>query len=77
MEVRFTSDQETKLTELALRTGRGTDELLQEAVDRLLEYNVWFEQKVSASIAQADRGELIDHNDVRVRVMKRLQEKQP
>jgi predicted transcriptional regulator len=77
MEVRFTSDQETKLTELALRTGRGTDELLQEAVDHLLEYNVWFEQKVSASIAQADRGELIDHNDVRARVVKRLQEKQP
>jgi predicted transcriptional regulator len=76
MEVQFTSDQEAKLTELALRTGRGTDELLQEAVDHLLEYNVWFEQKVRASLAQADRGELVDHNDVRARIEKRLRENQ-
>jgi hypothetical protein len=36
MEIHLEQSQEAKLNELAIKTGRGTDELVQEAVHRLL-----------------------------------------
>jgi len=42
MEVSLLESQEAQLNNLALRTGRGTDELIQEAIARLLEHNEWF-----------------------------------
>ena len=44
MEVSLPQNQESQLNELALKTGRGTDELVQEAVARLLAHNEWFRQ---------------------------------
>ena len=54
MEVHLTPDQETLLNELATTTGRGTDDLVQEAVDRLLAYNRWFSEQ-GANWLGADR----------------------
>lgn len=68
MEVHLTPDQETLLNELATTTGRGTDDLVQEAVDRLLAYNRWFSEQVQIGLEQADRGELIEDDEVRARI---------
>jgi addiction module RelE/StbE family toxin len=65
MELQLTPETEAKLNELARRTHRGTDELLQEAVDHLLTYNEWFERKVNGSLAAAERGETVPDEDVR------------
>ena len=46
MEVQLPQNQEAQLKALALKTGRGTDELMQEAVARLLAHNEWFKQQV-------------------------------
>jgi len=46
MELNLTPEIEAKLNELAQRTNRGTDELLEEAVDNLVSYNEWFEERV-------------------------------
>jgi hypothetical protein len=43
MEMHFKRETETKLNELAQRTHRGADELLEEAVEHLVAYNEWFE----------------------------------
>jgi predicted transcriptional regulator len=50
--------------------------LLEEAVDRFLDYDTWFIREVEKGLAEANRGELIDHEEVGARVdalMRRLQ----
>ncbi len=65
MELHFTPETEAKLNELALRSRRGADELLQEAVDHLVTYNDWFERKVKSSMPAVDQGEVVADEDVR------------
>jgi len=65
MELHLTPETEAKLNDLARRTRRGADELLQEAVDHLVSYNDWFERKVRDSQASVGRGETVRDGDVR------------
>jgi len=65
MELHLTPETEAKLNELAQRTHRGTDELLEEAVEHLVTYNEWFERKVKDSIAAAEQGKTIPDEEVR------------
>jgi predicted transcriptional regulator len=64
MEVRLAEDQEARLNELAVKTGRGTDELVQTAIARMLEYYTRFIEAVEEGRAAALRGELLDHDEV-------------
>jgi len=73
----LTPEREARLNQLAARSGKNTAELVQEAVDRLLDYESWFVQEVEKGLAQAARGELIEHEEVVARIEKRLKEKQP
>jgi predicted transcriptional regulator len=45
MELHLTRETEARLNELAQRTSRGTDELLEEAVTHLVAYNEWLNAK--------------------------------
>jgi predicted transcriptional regulator len=65
MELHLTPETEAKLNDLARRTGRGTNELLEEAVDHLVSYNDWFERRVRDSQAAVARGETVADEDVR------------
>ncbi len=65
MELHLSPETEVKLNELAVRTRRGTDELIQEAVDHLVTYNEWFERKVKDSQAAVERGETVSDDQVR------------
>jgi predicted transcriptional regulator len=65
MELHLTPETEARLNDLALRTHRGTDELLEEAVDHLIEWNKWAEKKIQDSIAAAERGEVVSNDEVR------------
>ena len=65
MEVQFTSDQQAKLTRMAAEQGRAAETLVQEAVERLLNYNDWFWREVDKGLAAADRGEFVEHDDIR------------
>ena len=71
MELHLKQETETKLNELAERTHRGTDELLEEAVEHLVAYNEWFERKVQDSLAVAERGETVSDEEVRAWLEKR------
>jgi predicted transcriptional regulator len=42
MEVNLDQHLEAQLNELAMKTGRGTEELVQQAVSRMLEYDTGF-----------------------------------
>lgn len=64
MDLYLTPETEANFNELAVRTHRGADELLQEAVDRLVTYNEWVEGKVKSSLAAVERGETAPDEEV-------------
>jgi predicted transcriptional regulator len=70
MEVRLPQTHEAQLNELAVKTGRGTEELVQQAVARMLEYDTRFIEAVEEGRASARRGDLLEHDEVVERVEK-------
>jgi predicted transcriptional regulator len=64
MEVRLGPDLQAKLGQLASKQGRDTEELIGDAVERMVNFDQWFMREVEKGISAADRGELVDHNDV-------------
>ena len=64
MEVHFTPDQEARLSQIAIHTGTDAEQLVKHAALRLLEDDTRFREAVERGIAQADRGELTDHEEV-------------
>jgi predicted transcriptional regulator len=73
MEVHLPQHQETQLHELAVSTGRASDDLVQEAVARLLAHNEWFKQQVQLGLDQIARGEFIEEEEMDARVERMLQ----
>lgn len=73
MEVHLPQNQEAQLNELAARTGRGTDELVQEAVARMLANAERFKHQVQVGIDQITRGEFIEEEEMDARVGRMLQ----
>jgi predicted transcriptional regulator len=73
MEIHLPQEQETRLNELAALTGRGTDELVEEAIARLLAHNEWFREQVRIGIDQIARGEFIEEEEMDARVERMLQ----
>jgi predicted transcriptional regulator len=65
MEVRLNPNLQEKLTRLASEQGRDSEALVVEAVERLVNYDEWFLQEVEKGLAAADRGEFVDHEDVK------------
>ena len=68
MEVHLDPDLQAKLTRLATEQGRDTSALVQEAVERLVDYDEWFLREVKKGLAAADRGEFIEHDEIRKRI---------
>lgn len=73
MEVHFPPDIETRLQQVALANGKDAEQLVKDTVARMLENQACFIAGVEKGIAAAERGELIDHEDV-VKRIKRLLE---
>ena len=64
MEVNLNPDLQAKLIRLAADHGSDTGTLVQEAIERFVEYDKWFLGEVDKGVAAADRGELVDHEDI-------------
>jgi predicted transcriptional regulator len=73
MEVYLPQNQEAQLNDLATQTGRGTDDLVQEAVAQLLAHSELFKQRVQIGIDQIERGEFIEEEEMDARVERMLQ----
>ena len=67
MEVHFTAEQEAQLAEIATKSGTDPEHLVKDAVLRLLEEDARFLSAVREGVAQADRGELIDEEEMDAR----------
>ncbi|PWT98559.1 MAG: hypothetical protein C5B51_29125 [Terriglobia bacterium] len=72
MEISLPPLQQAQLNELAAQTGRSPDELVQEAIARLLAQNEWFKQQVQVGIDQIARGDFIEEEEMDARVARML-----
>ncbi len=68
MEVRFTPEQEAQLSEMASHAGTDTEQLVKDAALRLLEQDARFRAAVREGLAQADRGEFIEEEEMEARI---------
>jgi predicted transcriptional regulator len=66
MEVHFTPDQEAQLSQIAAHAGTDPEHLVKDAALRLVEETSRFRATVKEGIAQADAGDLIDDDEVRL-----------
>ena len=64
MEVSLSPELEAKLNRKAAEQGRDSQSLVQEAVERLVDYGEWFIREVETGLAAADRGEFVEHDEV-------------
>ncbi len=73
MEVHFTPEQEARLARIATREGIDREELVKDAALKLLEEDTSFRAGVRKGIEQAERGELIEEEEMDARVKRMLQ----
>ena len=76
MEVKFSPELQAKLERVAQNEGREPESLVHEAVERLLSYDDWFVREVEKGQAQAEKGDLLEHDDVVRRVEALIHSKQ-
>jgi predicted transcriptional regulator len=72
MELELPGRQAAELAVLATRTGRSPNELVAEAVDRLLAQEAWFDAQVQVGIDQIARGEFLSEEEMDARVERML-----
>jgi predicted transcriptional regulator len=71
MEVHFTPEQEAQLEQVAAKEGTDAERLVKDAALRLLE-DARFRAAVREGIAQADRGEFIEEEEMDARLEQML-----
>ncbi len=64
MEVCLRPDLQAKIARIAAEQGRDTGALVEEAVERLVDYDEWFVHQVEKGLAAGDRGEFIEHEEM-------------
>jgi predicted transcriptional regulator len=64
MEAHLPGSEEARLLDLAARTGRGADDLVKEAVAKLLDYDDWFSRPVQIGMDQIARGEFFEEEQM-------------
>src|ERR1019366_2076504 len=72
MEVHFTAEQEARLVQIAAKEGTDAERLVKDAALRLLEEDARFRSAVREGIAQADRGEFIEEEEMDARLEQML-----
>lgn len=50
---------------MAFEQGRESEALVVEAVKRMLNHDEWFLREVEKGLAAADRGEFVEHDEIR------------
>ena len=63
----FTPEQEARLAQIATKSGTNTEHLVKDAALRLLEDEAHFRAAVREGVAQAERGEFIEEEEMDVR----------
>jgi predicted transcriptional regulator len=67
MEVHFTAEQEAQLSQIATHASTDAERLVKDTALRLLAEEARFRAAVREGIAQADRGEFIEEEEMDAR----------
>ena len=73
MEVQFTPELQARLNRVAADNNSDAASYVQDLVEHYLDHDAWFRQKVTASLAQLERGEFLTHEQVGERLRKLFQ----
>jgi len=73
MEIHLAPATEIQLQHLAASQGKNAAQVVEETVTRVLERQAEFLAGVERGIAAADRGDLIDHEEVEARINRLFQ----
>lgn len=77
MEVHISSEMQSKLSRLAAQQGRDSEELVLEAIERMVDYDGWFLAEVEKGLEQIESGQTLSHEEVGSRLDRYLACKQP
>ena len=72
MDVHFTPEQEAQLAQIATLAGTEPERLVKDAALRLLHEDARFRAAVREGIAQADRGQFIEEEEMDARLERML-----
>jgi predicted transcriptional regulator len=64
MEIHLAPNTEEQLKQLAARKGKDAAQVVEEAVSNMLERQARFIEGVERGTASANRGDLVDHDEV-------------
>ena len=64
MEIQLSPEREAQLDDIARQQGRAPSAVAAEALADYLDHTQWLAQGVARGIEAAERGELLDHEDV-------------
>ena len=67
---------QAKLDRIAAQQGRARESLVNEAVERLVGYDEWFVRQVEKGLAQVERGEVLEHEQVVAKMKNLIREEQ-
>ena len=70
MEVPLKPELEAKLARIAAQNGRASEQVIEELVEKFVDHDQWFRQEVEKGLAELDRGEFIEHDEVVARIEK-------
>jgi predicted transcriptional regulator len=73
VEVPLSPDKQLRLEQLAVNTGRTPAQILEDALDRVLDEDNRFREAVRKGIASLDRGEFIEEDEMHARIRAMLE----
>ena len=73
MEVNFTPELEAKLDRIAEANRGVAGDYVRQLVETYMDHDVWFRERVTASLERLDRGEFLTHEEVGARLEKIFQ----
>ncbi len=74
MEVNLTPEKEAQLEQRAAWSRRNTSQVIEEALDRLLEEDAAFRSAVQQGLDSLDRGEYLTEEEMAARVQEMLRD---
>ena len=68
MEIQLKPELADKLNQIASQSGRQANQIVEELVETYIDHDRWFRQEVKKGLAQLDREEFVDHDQVMARI---------
>jgi predicted transcriptional regulator len=68
IEIHLSPEKQARLQQVATRTGRNLAQVVEEAIDRMVDYEERFIAAVEEGRVSARRGDLLEHEDVVERI---------